>query len=163
MGSGKTTLGRMLAAARGTPFVDLDAVVEAGAGASVADIFAREGEAGFRSRESAALAALAASAPEGCVLATGGGIVESQAAAATLRQFGRIVWLAADPEACVARLGAGRAARPLLAEPAAWRARWNKRENLYRDLADITVCTHPDTVEASLAALRAALDAGPLA
>jgi shikimate kinase len=157
MGSGKTTLGRLLAAARGTPFVDLDAVIEAQAGLGVRDVFAAEGEAGFRARELAALTELAAAAPDGCVLATGGGIVESESAPAVLRRFGRIVWLEADPEACVARLGAARAARPLLATPELWRERYRRREESYRALADITVRTHPDRVEASLAALIAAL------
>ena len=55
-GTGKSTVGRLVAAALGQPFIDLDERIEAEAGRSIAAIFADEGEAGFRDRESAALA-----------------------------------------------------------------------------------------------------------
>ena len=73
MGAGKTTIGRRVADSLGLPFYDLDHVIEASNGASVALIFELEGEAGFRKRECAALDEY--SARRGIVLATGGGAV----------------------------------------------------------------------------------------
>jgi len=157
MGAGKTTLGRLLAARRGTPFVDLDDVVAMQSGQSVREVFASAGEAAFRRLELQALEDLVEAAPAGCVLATGGGIVETAAARDLLPQFGRVVWLQADPAACVERLGAARAVRPLLDAPEAWRRRWQEREPHYRRIASLVVCTHPDAPERSLAALTAAL------
>ena len=65
MGSGKTTLGRALATRLGLAFRDVDARIAADAGCDIPAIFADEGEAGFRSRESQALAAVLAGAPAG--------------------------------------------------------------------------------------------------
>jgi shikimate kinase len=155
MGSGKTTLGARLAARVGADFVDLDDAVEARAGTSIVEIFATRGEAAFRALELETLAALAASPPARCVVAAGGGIVETTAAHALLHQLGSIVWLRADPAACVLRLSSGRAARPLLAPGADWRVRWEQRAPLYRALADHIVSTHPDDPESSLTALAA--------
>ena len=70
-GSGKTTLGRRLAAELGWPFVDLDEAIEQEAGRLIADIFGMEGEAGFREREAATLRRVGLQTP--LVLATGGG------------------------------------------------------------------------------------------
>lgn len=72
MGSGKSTLGRAVAARAGCAFADVDAVVEADAGRPVREIFRLEGEAGFRRREAEAIRRLVA-APGPAVLATGGG------------------------------------------------------------------------------------------
>jgi shikimate kinase len=73
MGAGKTTVGRQLAELFRMPFLDLDQEIEARTGAPVGLIFEVEGEEGFRRREAALLAELAAR--NGLVLATGGGAV----------------------------------------------------------------------------------------
>ena len=59
MGSGKTTVGPLVAAKLGWRFVDVDDVIEAEAGATIAEIFARHGEAAFREREHATIVRLA--------------------------------------------------------------------------------------------------------
>ena len=158
MGSGKTTLGSRLAAALQIPFVDLDARIETAAGRPIHEIFAFEAEAGFRRREAAALAALVTGAPARCIVATGGGVVELATASSRLHALGRIVWLRADPDVCVARLGAERGTRPLL--EADWRSRWERRAPLYAGLADAIVDTDQGVIETSLAALHAVWNAG---
>lgn len=72
-GSGKSTVGRLLSQRLGMPLVDTDALVEAAANRSILELFAAEGEAAFRDRETAAVRA--ASALEDTVIATGGGVV----------------------------------------------------------------------------------------
>lgn len=116
MGAGKTTVGRALARRWGWRFVDVDTWVETQAGCSVSAIFAAEGEASFRERESAALRALLASddgiAADGCVVACGGGAVLDGQNRALLRA-GHTLWLDASIGATTARVGRGRQSRPL--------------------------------------------------
>ncbi len=112
MGSGKSTVGRLCAAALDRPFVDLDAEVERLGGRSIADLFAAEGEDGFRRRESEALAGVAASGVPS-VVACGGGVVLDAPNRGRLRSAGVVVWLDAPPPALAARLGRGEG-RPLL-------------------------------------------------
>src|ERR1700722_9403973 len=76
MGSGKSTVGPLLAARLGWHFVDVDNVIEAEAGAAIAEIFARYGEGAFRDREHATIARLATG--ERLVLALGGGAIERE-------------------------------------------------------------------------------------
>jgi shikimate kinase len=153
MGSGKTTLGSRLAARCGCEFVDLDVRLEVAAGCDVRTLMREIGEARFRSLELAMLREVAAQPPGRSVVATGGGIVETPEAWDLLRSMGHVVWLRADPHACVSRLGAERAARPLLDSTQEWRVRWARREPLYRQLADDIVETHPQDVEECLARL----------
>jgi shikimate kinase len=95
MGSGKSEVGRRVAALLGAPFVDLDREVEAEAGASIREQFAREGEAAFRARETRALErACRAAETAGAVVATGGGLYADPAHRARIARAGGIaIWL----------------------------------------------------------------------
>ena len=111
MGTGKTTVGRLVAGRLGWRFVDLDAVIEELAGKKIPDIFRGEGEAAFRRLEAAALGR--ALGGERTVLATGGGAACQEANLAMMLERGRVVALSATPEEVLSR--AGRASgRPLL-------------------------------------------------
>jgi shikimate kinase len=100
--TGKTTVGRLLAARLGWSFADVDDWIEQHYGGSVAAIFAAEGEAGFRQREAAALALLC---NERCrVIATGGGAILREENRALLRAKGIVIWLTAGPETIWRRL-----------------------------------------------------------
>jgi shikimate kinase len=111
MGTGKSTVGRLLAGELGFAFVDLDEVIVRDAGRSVAQIFAAEGEAGFRAREEAAVRAVAAL--RNTVVATGGGAACREANLSTMLAAGRVVALSAPPAEVIRRTGTG-PGRPLL-------------------------------------------------
>lgn len=115
MGAGKSEVGRLLAARLGRPFVDADDAIAAAAGAaSVRDLMAREGEAGFRALERRFIAGLPSRS--GHVLALGGGMFVGAENVRAIRAAAWTVWLRARPETLLARLPAAeRAARPLLA------------------------------------------------
>jgi shikimate kinase len=111
MASGKTTVGRLLAERLDWVFVDLDKVVEDGAGTTVAGIFAAEGEAGFRKRETEAL--LEVAARRKVIVATGGGAPCSDENIAAMLAAGRVFWLDVSAEEAVRRAGKA-SGRPLL-------------------------------------------------
>ena len=90
-GCGKTTIGRLLAEKLGRPFADADAVLVEDAGMSIPEIFASEGEEGFRARETAVLERLGKQS--GLVVATGGGCVTREENYFHLRGNGRVVFL----------------------------------------------------------------------
>ena len=141
MGAGKSTIGRHLARVLGQRFVDADREIEARTGASISLIFDLEGEAGFRRRESAVIAELAAS--DGLVVATVGGAVLDPANRAALRQRGTVVYLHAPLEVLVRRTHRDRD-RPLLqtADPRASLERIVlDRDPLYREVADLVIET----------------------
>ena len=113
MGTGKTATGRALARRLRRPFVDLDAEIERAAGASVAALFAREGEKAFRRRERAAL--IMAAGRVGAVVALGGGALLDRRNRALVERTGPLVRLDCSRTELVRRLAKSRARRPLLA------------------------------------------------
>ncbi len=111
MGSGKSTVGRRLAALTGRPFVDLDEEVAREAGMEIPDIFAREGEAAFRARE---LAALERATGEGeAVIALGGGAPCREEVMSLIARTGTMAYLRVSAGTAAARLAAD-SRRPLL-------------------------------------------------
>jgi shikimate kinase len=113
MGSGKTTVGRLVAERLGWTFTDTDALIVAEARADIPTIFTTEGETSFRDRETRAVTA--ACAENNQVIATGGGAILRPENAAALREGAFVVWLTARPDVVVARTEAEAAGRPLLA------------------------------------------------
>ena len=139
MGVGKSSIGRRLGARLGIPFIDADAEIEKAAGMSIADIFARHGEAAFRSGEARVIARLLNGGPQ--VLATGGGAVMNPETRALIQKKGVSIWLSAEFELLLRRISKRKAERPMLqtADPAATlRELLAKREPIYTQ-ADLTV------------------------
>lgn len=141
MGSGKSTIGRLLAKELRLPFKDSDKVIEERTGADIPWIFDVEGEQGFRERERAAIAELCAE--NGLVMATGGGAVLREDNRQALKRGGRVIYLHASIEQQIERTARDRN-RPLLqtADPAAvLRNLMAMRDPLYRQIADIIIET----------------------
>ncbi len=136
-GSGKTSLGQALAQRLGKRFVDLDAEIEREAGKSIPQLFAAEGEAAFRDRESRA--AVAAGKESGQVLSTGGGIVLRGENIAALRQNGPVLFID-----CPVELLAISDGRPLAKCREDLARLERERLPLYRAAADGTVAYHKD-------------------
>ena len=142
-GSGKTTVGTALAALTGREAIDLDQLIETTAGCSIPEIFAQEGEAGFRAREAAAAAE--AGKRTGVILLTGGGIVKTAANYGALHQNGRIYQLVRDLSLLPTE------GRPL-SQGADLQAMWRERAPLYQRFRDAEI-DNSGTVEDTAAAI----------
>ena len=142
-GSGKTTVGTALAALTGREAIDLDQLIETTAGCSIPEIFAQEGEAGFRAREAAAAAE--AGKRTGVILLTGGGIVKTAANYGALHQNGRIYQLVRDLSLLPTE------GRPL-SQGADLDAMWRERAPLYARFRDAEIDNN-GTVEDTAAAI----------
>ncbi len=112
MGVGKSSIGRRLGARLGVPFVDADSEIETAAGTTIADIFARHGEAAFRNGEARVIARLLESGPQ--VLATGGGAVMNADTRAAIKAKGVSIWLSADVDVLMRRISKRKHERPML-------------------------------------------------
>jgi len=155
MGAGKSALAEALSARLGLPRVDLDQQVEAAAGRTIAELFAGEGEAGFRRRERAAIEAVAG---RRAVVALGGGAPAQPGVAERLLASGTLVYLRARPETLAARLGDA-AARPLLAGlDAAGRLAEIRRLLAEREAAYLRAHIVIDTDDRDVAATAAELE-----
>jgi shikimate kinase/3-dehydroquinate synthase len=111
MGAGKTSIGRRLAAALGLAFVDADAEIETAAGMTIAEIFARHGEAYFRDGERRVVSRLLSEAQR--VVATGGGAYMNATTRERIAERAVSVWIKADPELLLKRIRK-RTNRPLM-------------------------------------------------
>lgn len=138
MGSGKSTVGPLLAERLGWKFVDADDVIEAEAGCTIPEIFQREGEAGFRERERATIERLAEG--DGLVLALGGGAIETAATRELLKRAagGLLVHLEVELATTLARCKGTEGVRPILADKANLARRYERRLPLYRT-ADVSI------------------------
>ena len=132
MGSGKSTVGPLVANRLGWKFIDVDDVIEAEAGVSIAELFSRHGEAAFRNREHATIAMLAPS--DRMVLALGGGAIErAETRALLLTAPGTLlVHLEVALATTLARCAGTEHARPIFADQANLADRYNRRLPLYR-------------------------------
>ncbi len=162
MGAGKSSVARVLGERLGVSVADLDGMIEAVEGCSVAELFERAGEAWFRRRESELLAEALRSGVQ--VVACGGGVVLDPARRELLRERCRVVWLEVAPAEAVRRLGAaehdpGRT-RPLLAGADPETRLENllrERESLYAGAAHVRVPTSGRTPAEVADAVLAAL------
>lgn len=156
MGSGKTSVGRRLAARLGLPFADADQEIEAAAGMSIPEMFAKRGELEFREGERRVVARLLADGQK--VLATGGGAFINATTRDKIAASGVSVWLKADFEVLIRRVRK-RANRPMLhtADPeATLRKLMADRYPVYA-LADHVVLSHDTPQEAMVEEIIATL------
>ncbi|NID16787.1 shikimate kinase [Luteibacter yeojuensis] len=157
-GAGKTSIGQRLAAHYGLPFVDLDVEIERRCGTTIAELFANEGEAGFRAHERAHLDEF--SLREGIVLATGAGAVLDPASREALMSRGTVLMLGVDVDEQLDRLQ-GDTARPLLAvddRRGRLESLAEHRNHLYEEIADLIFRGRRESVDDAVPRAIALLD-----
>lgn len=149
MGSGKTSVGRLIAERRDLIFVDTDLLISSVSDQSIPELWDDKGEEAFRRLERDAV--IGAAEGDAGVIATGGGVVIDPANSRSMRDSGFVVWLTATPEALTTRIGP-EAGRPLLVgvEPKVdvLRRILAERADLYEAAAHVTVPTEDRPIEA---------------
>ncbi len=146
MGSGKTTVGRILADALGCPFLDLDDLIVKKAGQSIPDIFAQDGEPAFRQLEARLLRQTVEKYGEStAVLSLGGGAILAPASATLLHEKTVCIYLRATLDTLLSRLAGESAGRPLA--DASLAERLAAREPLYEKTAHVVIDTDGLTPE----------------
>ena len=158
MGSGKTTIGQLLAKRLQLPFIDSDHELELRTGVSVATIFEIEGEPAFRHREAAMIEELSRREP--IVLGTGGGAILDPQTRSVLRNRGTVIYLHSTAETSFERIRRNRD-RPLLmvTDPLArLRQLYEHRHPLYIDTAHFSVESYRDRPTAVVGEIVSALD-----
>ena len=162
MGTGKTTVARLLAEHYGIECLDTDRLVEQRAGRSVRSIFDSDGEPAFRILESEVLETCLRT-PGGCVIAGAGGVVLREQNRSALRaasaRGAQVVWLRAAPELLAKRTARGQH-RPLLDtdREGTLRRMADERTALYSEVADITVDVSERSAESVARLVIAAVD-----
>jgi shikimate kinase len=157
MGAGKSCIGKRLAQRLGVPFMDADAEIEQAAGLTIAEMFAKYGEAAFRDGERRVMARLLQGPPG--VLSAGGGAFMDPETRRLIKERGISIWLRADLDTLVARTK-GRTHRPLLnnGDPRETLAEMMRvRHPVYAE-ADIVVDSGLDNPNVTSARVNAALD-----
>jgi shikimate kinase len=149
MGSGKSTIGRLLSEATGWPYVDNDVLVRRAHGATPRQLLTERGEAAMRAAESSALA-LGLEVPEPAIIGAAAGTILDPQDRDRTRDGGIVVWLTAS-SSVLAKRAAGSAHRPWLEGDAeSWmREAVAERDPLYASVADITIDTTSDSPGAS--------------
>jgi 3-dehydroquinate synthase len=139
MGAGKTTVGKLTARELGWDYLDSDAEVEAETGATVPELFARDGETAFREAEARALRRACARA-QNVVVSVAGGAVLRPESRTLIAASGTVIWLRAQVDTLARRVGSG-AGRPLLdGDPLTALADLEAvRRPFYAEVADLTI------------------------
>lgn len=151
MGTGKTTVGRLVAEKLGRPFIDTDEEIIRRTGRSIPDIFAHEGESNFRHIERRMTRFLAAQ--HGLVISTGGGMLVDESNRDVMLASGLVVCLNAAPDSILQRLKNDPIERPLLKGD--WRALLEKRAEAYASIPNQldTTGKSPDEIAGEIVAL----------
>jgi shikimate kinase len=146
MGSGKSTVGKLLAKKLETPFLDLDHYIEVKNNKSINDIFKEKGENYFRQLETNALSEIKGSE---IVVACGGGIILNHENRKKISSNGKVIFLKASISSLIKRLLSNKD-RPLLNDKNIENELikiWNERKNYYNETAEITINTDGYTPE----------------
>jgi shikimate kinase len=146
MGSGKSTVGKLLAKKLETPFLDLDHYIEVKNNKSINDIFKEKGENYFRQLETNALSEIKGSE---IVVACGGGIILNHENRKKISSNGKVIFLKASISSLIKRLLSNKD-RPLLNDKNIGNELikiWNERKNYYNETAEITINTDGYTPE----------------
>lgn len=157
MGSGKSTVGPLLARALGRPFIDLDAVIQASTGRTIPEIFSQEGEVGFREIETRCLEQVAGGPP--AVVALGGGAYQGAVNRSITAATGTTIWLQVSLATVKARV-LGDPDRPLAGDPQRLEELFERRLDAYRQ-ADLQVWAEGRTPEEVVEEIRAMLSSPP--
>jgi shikimate kinase len=160
-GSGKTTVGQLLAHGLGVPFRDTDHDIEAGAGKPITSIFVDDGEPAFRALERDAVASALGAGRS--VLALGGGAVLDADTRRRLQAYaqrgGPVVFLDVSLAEAAPRVGFNQARPLLLGNPRArWAALMAQRRPVYEEIATAVVSTDGRTPDEVAAAIRKEVD-----
>jgi shikimate kinase len=160
MGSGKTTVGRELAALTGWPYIDNDDVLRRQTGREPAEIREREGEDVLHLAESDALdEALGVDPPT--IIGVAAAVVLDEAAREALRDGGHVVWLRARPETLLERIGSGTGRRADATDPDWLRKQARERETLYASVASQIVDVDDRTPAEAAAVILKRLEDAP--
>jgi shikimate kinase/3-dehydroquinate synthase len=154
MGAGKSTAAAAIARLTGRPKLDVDDVIEQRTGKTIEQIFADDGEAGFRALEERITLGLLDD-PSAPVLALGGGAIESPAVREALAEH-LVLWIDVDPATAWRRVH--NSGRPLARDRDEFERRYRQREPLYAELADVVV---PSQSATTMDAVLASVDGVP--